>query len=69
MEHIYGFVKLGHIEDSKRTAFIPNPDFLDSRPDSRHWLPIIRLFPLLNFEQLESSRFLDTVRKPTKIIP
>jgi hypothetical protein len=41
MEHIHGFPELGHIEDSIGPAFIPNPDFMDSRSDRRHRLPII----------------------------
>ena len=63
MEDIDRFFELDHVEYSKCPPFIPNPDFLDSG----HRLSIIRLFPLLDFEQLKASRFLCTVRKLTKI--
>ena len=48
---------------------IPNSEFLHSRSDGRHRLPIIRLFALLDFEQLKSSRFLHGLRKLAKILP
>ena len=67
MEDIDRFFELGHVKCSKRPAFIPNQDFPDSGSDGRHQLPIIRLFPLLDFEELKTSRFLCTVRKLAKI--
>ena len=68
MEHIHGFFELGHIEDSIGPACIPNGDFLDSRSDGRHRLPIIRFFSLLNFEQLKASAFLHWLWKLTQIV-
>ena len=35
--------------------------------DCRHRLPIIRFFPLLDFEELKANRFLCAVRKLTKV--
>ena len=58
MEHIDRFLELRHIEDSIGPALIPAPEFLDGRSDRRHRLPIIRLFALVDFEELKSSRFL-----------
>lgn len=69
MEHIDRFLELRYIEDSIGPALIPNPEFLDARSDRRHRLPIIRIFALLNFEELKSGCFLHRLRKLAKILP
>jgi len=69
MQHIYCFLKLGHIEDSIGSAFVSDSDFLHSTADRRHRLPIIRLFSLLDLEELKPGCFLDALWKPAKIFP
>lgn len=69
MEHLHRFLEFGHKEHSIGPPFIPNTDFLDTRANRGHRLPVIRLLPLLDFEKLEPCRFTCTFWELPKVFP
>lgn len=68
MQDVHRLCELGYIEDLIRPAFIADSDFLHAGPTAGIGFQSSGSFPLLDFEQLKSSCFLNGLRQRTKIL-